>query len=309
MNHPDVLLLIGELGPTIKEMIAEALAPLTAVNASLTARLEAIETRPHPRSVTGSVRDETGVVLLTMSDGSLLDSKIRDGKDGAPGRDGVDGRPGEQGRNGVNGKDGRDGIDGKDGAPGTQGEAGQKGDRGEPGQPGDRGEPGPQGPPGKAATGIKSALINRAGELVLTLDDGSAHTIGLIVGRDGDKGADGRDGADGLSFADFAFDVAYDSERTMTLSWSNAGKVETRAFHLPVAIHRGIYEAGRKYQACDEVIFGGTTFRARIDTEKKPETEDRTATGDWFMVAKRGRDGNNARALPPPAPGPVRIGA
>ena len=44
---------------------------------------------------------------------------------------------------------------------------------------------------------IASATINGAGELILTLNDGSTINAGVVVGADGANGADGADGADG----------------------------------------------------------------------------------------------------------------
>jgi hypothetical protein len=61
---------------------------------------------------------------------------------------------------------------------GPQGEKGLQGDRGEPGSVGMRGE---DGPPGRDGVSVTAANINRDGELMLTLSDGSVLTPGKVV--------------------------------------------------------------------------------------------------------------------------------
>jgi Collagen triple helix repeat (20 copies) len=78
----------------------------------------------------------------------------------------------------LEGKAGIDGDNGKDGADGKDGDAGDRG------------------------LGIKSAMINREGELVLVFENGETQNIGLVVGRDGVDGKDGRDGIDGANGKD-----------------------------------------------------------------------------------------------------------
>jgi hypothetical protein len=68
----------------------------------------------------------------------------------------VVGPPGESGRPGRDGTDGRDGIDG----------IGIKGD---------------EGPPGRDGISIIATAINRDGELILTLSDGTLLTPGRVV--------------------------------------------------------------------------------------------------------------------------------
>ena len=50
--------------------------------------------------------------------------------------------------------------------------------------------------------GITSATVNGAGELIITLSDGSTINAGVVKGADGADGADGVDGADGADGAD-----------------------------------------------------------------------------------------------------------
>lgn len=55
----------------------------------------------------------------------------------------------------------------------------------------------------KDGVGLAGALIDREGNLAITLTDGSVKTLGSVIGKDGSNGRDGRDGIDGKD-ADFA---------------------------------------------------------------------------------------------------------
>lgn len=63
----------------------------------------------------------------------------------------------------------------------------------EKGKDGAPGEPGPKGADG---IGLAGAFIDRDGTLVLTMTNGEAKSLGVVVGR---NGTDGRDGKDGLA--------------------------------------------------------------------------------------------------------------
>jgi integrin beta 3 len=309
MTPAQAATLVAAIIPSLKRFVADEMArqvgPIIAENGAIKAELAAIRAEPAPRSIAGGMKNDSGIFILTLSDGSVLDTGIRDGKDG---HDGKDGAPGPRGDKGDDGEKGEHGEKGETGQTGEQGAPGEKGDRGESGQPGDRGEPGPEGSPGKAANAIKSALIDRAGELVLTLDDGSALNVGAVVGRDGKDGApgaSGKDGADGLSFADFVFDVAHDGERGFTLSWSHGDKTETRSFSFPVPLDRGVFRPEAAYAKGDAVTFKGQVFFAQRETTgEEPLTNDA-----WRLAVKSGRPGRDGKdgVLKPP-PGPVSLG-
>jgi hypothetical protein len=100
------------------------------------------------RSVTGATITRDGELALSYSDGSMdrLGSII--------------GPPGMQGPPGAPGASGRDGNDGDNGARGDE------------------------GPPGRDGIGIVAAAINRSGELMLTLSDGTNLNLGRVEGRD-----------------------------------------------------------------------------------------------------------------------------
>ena len=119
------------------------------------------------------------------------------------GKDGTNGTNGKDGVNGTNGKDGVDGINGTDGKSayqiwldnghtrtetdflnwlkGKNGTNGTNGKDGVDGKDGQDGTNGKDGVDGKDGNGIKSAVINNKGELIITLDDGTIINAGQVV--------------------------------------------------------------------------------------------------------------------------------
>ena len=159
---------------------------------------------------------EKGELLITLSDGTVLNlgkAVGTDGKDGTNGTNGVDGKDGANGINGTDGKDGKDGIDGLNGQDGKNGENGQDGVGITAAQINADGQlvitlsdesvinldkvVGMNGSDGISVTGSE---INSDGELVLTFSNGQRSNLGSIMGaagKDGQNGADGKDGIDG----------------------------------------------------------------------------------------------------------------
>lgn len=90
-----------------------------------------------PTSIKTAAFSQNGELLITLSDGTVLNL----GK--AVGADGKDGANGQNGKDGTNGQDGVNGRDGVDGANGTDGRDGQDG------------------------VGISAADMNEDGQLVL----------------------------------------------------------------------------------------------------------------------------------------------
>ncbi len=203
----------------------------------------------------------------------IADLEARAPVPGPVGATGEKGDPGERGANGLNGTNGSDGIHGKDGADGRHGK---------------------DGADGRHGIGITAALIDKDGQLVLTMTDGTVHKVGVVVGRTGDmgqKGADGtngRDGIDGLGFDDMTWE--YDGDRTLTVKWQRGEVVKTFPICAPWTIYRGIYQEGQTYERGDSVTYGGSQWIAKQDTTAKPglATEDSRA---WQLAVKVGREG------------------
>ena len=215
-----------------------------------------------------------------------------DGRDGAPGEKGEPGDRGLQGEKGEPGICGAPGRDGQDGAPGRDGVDGQGGAPGADGERGEKGEPGADG------VGLAGALIDRSGNLVVTLTDGTPRDLGPVVGKDGRDGIDGKDGARGeqgpAGFSLDDFDIEKIDERTIELRFSRDGNVEGYQLNFPCFIDRGVYKDGATYDAGDGVTWGGSYWLAQDKTAERPGD----GAAAWRLAVKKGRDGKDADPAP-----------
>lgn len=244
------------------------------------------------------------------------------GPAGAPGLDGKDGVPGLNGKDGVDGKDGAPGLNGKDGADGKAGARGVDGKDGAPGlngKDGIDGKDGATGVRGADGNGITDAMIDRAGQLVLTFSNGQTKAVGLVVGKDGANGldgqpgrdvdpvfvqnflekelakwprpkdgVDGKDGAPGLSPDDF--DWSFNPEtRELSIAFSKDGKpvVERAKVLEGIRIYRGVYEAGRTYEKGDVTSWDGSEWTAMDRTKDRPGN----GATPWKLTVKHGEKG------------------
>lgn len=161
-------------------------------------------------------------------------------------------------------KDGQPGRDGRDGKDGTPGEKGANG------------------------IGLAGAMIDRDGGLIVTLTNGEAKSLGVVVGKDGDRGIDGadgrngRDGTDGLGFDDLNFE--YDAAGRLVAKFQRGDVV--RSAVLPGIYDRGVWKEAGTYQTGDGVSYGGSFWIAGDDATGRPDTGN-----GWRLAVKRGRDG------------------
>lgn len=156
---------------------------------------------------------------------------------------------------------------------------------------------GDPGEPGKDGVGLAGALIDRDGNLVVTLANGEAKSLGPVVGRDGQNGKDGRDGA-GLT----ELVRSYDAENhEIVEQW---GEKELR--YPAGGIRPGDYwREGTKAVAASVWTHAGVAWIAKRDTAEKPSRD----SADWQIFANKGRDGTDGRPgrdLGPPQP--VKLG-
>ncbi len=153
----------------------------------------------------GIVQGKDGVDGLNGKDGiaGINGKDGRDGVDGKDGRDGIDGQNGERGldgAHGLNGKDGVDGLHGKDGADGLHGKDGADGIHGKDGVDGlmgNDGIDGLHGKDGRDGLDVKDLFVIEGGEVIATFSDGRMKNLGPFRGKDGEPGKDGINGADG----------------------------------------------------------------------------------------------------------------
>jgi hypothetical protein len=164
---------------------------------------------------------------------------------------------------------------------------------GEKGEPGERGENGADGKDGADGRGVRNLLIDRDGELVATMDDGTVKSLGPVIGKDGADGTDGAPGKDGRDGIDLdSFDaIVTDDDRTVELKFVSGETERVASFKWPVMMDRGVYKAGDTYDAGDAVSWGGSVWVAQKQTDAKPDT----AESGWRLAVKRGRDGKDAK--------------
>lgn len=177
----------------------------------------------------------------------------------------------------------------------------EKGDKGEPGEPGSDGVDGAPGEPGrdgKDGVGIAGFIVNREGEAVATLSDGTLHNLGRIVGLDGKDGEPGRDGVDGRDGNDLT-DIEVTQEGATIEFAFQIG--ETRSIYevtLPEGppgadgqdaypgMAKGLYDPNEQYRANDCVSFNGCEWRAKVDAPGD------LPGPDWMMSAQKGKRGD-----------------
>jgi hypothetical protein len=124
------------------------------------------------------------------------------------------------------------------------------------------------------ARGVERALIDRGGELVLTMSDGEIMKLGRVVGRDG------------MSLE--SRELRYDCKTHEIVERWSAGET-VREFRYPAGgIHyAGYWTEGMLVRAHQAVTEGGSLWIALRDTKAKPCHENKE---DWRIAARKGRD-------------------
>lgn len=143
---------------------------------------------------------------------------------------------------------------------------------------------------GKAApAAVVGALIDRSGNLVVTMSDGTAKDLGLVVGKDGEPG---KPGQNGFNLEDFDASVM-DDGRTVLLSFTGKEMDYKIELGFPVMLYRGVFKDGQPYERGDTVTWAGSLWHCDAEkTSQKPGD----GSSDWTLCAKKGRDGKNGEA-------------
>lgn len=155
---------------------------------------------------------------------------------------------------------------------------------------GEKGDPGKDGENGKDGIGLAGALIDREGQLVVTLTNGEAKKLGPVIGKDGDPGRDGADFTDA--------EIDWDGERTIVIRGKGAEIRKT----LPVPLDRGYYRDGMSVEKGDILTHNGSAWIALRETKSKPCYENKE---DWRLFARRGQDGKDG--VMPVSNDPVKL--
>lgn len=143
---------------------------------------------------------------------------------------------------------------------------------------------------GADGVGLAGAMIDRAGELVITTTKGEAVKLGKVVGEDGQ---------DGISFDTAAGE--YDAERGFVIRLG-AGERCTELV-LPYMVHRGFWREGLGTKAGQSITHDGALWIAKRDNASKPCLEN---DQDWALGARKGRDGKDGKIVRLP-PEPVKL--
>lgn len=279
------------------------------------------------------VANETATLLARIAE--LEKRQPEPGKDGRDGADGRDGKDGADGRDAEPVSDeqiaaaverylidnppaaGKDGANGKDGAPGADAdmdvlkshcegliatlpkpENGKDGRDGIDGKDGEKGENGQDGKDGADGVGLAGAMIDRDGELNVTLTNGEVRKLGPVVGKDG---RDGERGPEGFSLTDFDTDWRPE-DKVLILSWDAGEHRYSHELFIPYLRDCGVWTEGANYLKGDGVTWGGSFWTAQDDTSEKPD-----GSKYWRLAVKKGRDGKDFAGPQPKPSEKVRI--
>lgn len=135
----------------------------------------------------------------------------------------------------------------------------------------------------KGLKSVTEAVIDRDGNLVLTMSDGTTKDMGRVVGKDGKNGDHG---APGVGVDDIDLELK-DDGRTVLFTFDGKDIKHSFEIAFPTVIDRGVFKDGT-YERGDGVTFGGSFWIAQKDTTEKPGTGD-----DWRLAVKKGRDGKD----------------
>lgn len=147
---------------------------------------------------------------------------------------------------------------------------------------------------------VVNALIDRSGNLVLTMSDGEVKDLGPVVGKDGEPGQDGRDG---FGLEDFDASLMEDG-RTVLLSFAGKGIDHKVELGFPAMIYRGVFKDGNTYEQGDTVTWAGSLWHCEDETTEKPGEGAKA----WTLCAKKGRDGKDGTVKEVSPTQPVRVG-
>src|SRR5262245_29868582 len=160
-------------------------------------------------------------------------------------------------------------------------------------------------PKAKDGVSVTGALLNPAGHLVLTRNEGPPIDVGLVTGAPGAAGPPGTHGKN----AAFTGAVVLKrlSERSVQWCWDDgtpveirdaAGQVASPVLTLPALLYRGVWLDGSPYEEGDVVTHDGSLWIAKAATTRRPGD----GQTEWQMAVRRGVPGPKGK---PGEPGPA----
>ena len=130
--------------------------------------------------IKSAIIDESGNLIITLTDDTVLNLGKVTGDNGSQGEQGVPGAAGVGVKSVAIDENGNLVITLTDNSVHNLGKV-----------IGDNGSQGEQGVPGAAGVGVKSVAIDENGNLVITLTDNTVHNLGKVVGDKGEQGVNG----------------------------------------------------------------------------------------------------------------------
>jgi hypothetical protein len=149
----------------------------------------------------------------------------------------------------------------------------------------------------KDGVSLAGALIDRGGNLILTLSNGETKELGKVVGT---NGADAdmvalervaremiaaipapKDGEDGVGFDDIDL---VESEDGILIRFAKGGNVKD--FLLPVVVDRGVWKAGDTHHRGAGVTFDGSFWISQQDRNTDKPGTSKT----WRLAVRKGKD-------------------
>lgn len=131
----------------------------------------------------------------------------------------------------------------------------------------------------KDGAGVAGAMIDRDGNLNLTLTNGEIKNLGRV---------EGKDGVDGISLESFDLEYLPESHEIAAKS-SCAGRVKELRYPAGGIRPAGYWRDGSKAKAGDVWTRNGSMWIAKRDTSVSPEPKSE----DWYLAVQRGRDGES----------------
>lgn len=141
-----------------------------------------------------------------------------------------------------------------------------------------REHPPEKGDPGKDGIGLAGAMIDREGNLIVTLANGEAKSLGPVVGKDG------QNGKDGVGFE--SLEVSFDGE-AIVHEYKSADRVFTQRFPIQIMKHIGFWRDGMEAKSGNTATDNGSLWLCVKDTTERPAYN----SDAWTLAARKGRDG------------------